>query len=96
MLSPAQRQFLKSLAHALNVVTLIGEKGLSESVLKEIENALKAHELLKIKAASGDRVLREHWLEEICTHTGAEAVQHIGKTLVIYRPGQPQKITLPG
>ena len=94
-LTPAQRQHLKGLAHPLSPVVIIGEKGLSEAVMKEIDRALKAHELIKIKAASGEKETRDNWLSAICAAQGAAPVQHIGKTLVIYRPAEKPAIQLP-
>jgi RNA-binding protein len=95
-LSPPQRQHLKGLAHPKQPVVMIGDKGLTESVLKEIDRALLAHELIKIKAASDERSIREAWLNEICTALSASPVQQIGKVLVIYRPAEKAVITLPG
>jgi RNA-binding protein len=94
-LSPAQRQYLKGLAHPLSPVVIIGEKGLTEAVLKETERALKAHELIKIKAGSGEKETRTQWLEQICSELDASPVQQIGKTLVIYRPAEKPVIQLP-
>jgi RNA-binding protein len=94
-LSPAQRQYLKGLAHPLSPVIIIGEKGLTEAVLKETERALKAHELVKIKAGSDEKETRAQWLEEICNQLGAASVQQIGKVLVIYRPAEKPVIQLP-
>ena len=84
-LTPSERSRLKARAHALRPVVAIGNKGLSESVLEEIETSLKAHELIKIRVAGEDRELRHILLTEICDQTGASPVQHIGKILVIYR-----------
>jgi len=84
-LSPAERKLLKSRAHALGPVVTVGNQRLSVSVLKEIENSLKAHELIKIRVTGDDRELRQALLGEICSRTGASAVQHIGKILVVYR-----------
>jgi len=84
-LSPARRRELKARAHALDPLVLIGGKGLSASVLAEIDRGLKAHELIKIRARDTDRPTREALLEEICRSTGALPVQHIGKILVIFR-----------
>lgn len=95
-LTPAQRQYLKGLAHGLQPVVMIGSNGLTPAVLKEIERGLAAHELIKIKAASDEAGTRRAWLEEICTVTGAQPVQQIGKVLVIYRAGMKPVITLPG
>jgi RNA-binding protein len=94
-LSPAQRQFLKGLAHPLQAVVMIGNQGLTPAVHKEISRALAAHELIKIKAATDDADTRRVWMEEICATAGAAPVQQIGKVLVIYRPAEPPVITLP-
>lgn len=94
-LTTAQRQYLKGLAHPRQPVVMIGNNGLSPAVLKEIELALNAHELIKIKAASNELEQRRGWLEEICTTTGAAAVQQIGKILVIYRAADKPVIVLP-
>jgi RNA-binding protein len=95
-LTAAQRQYLRGLAHPKQPVVMIGDKGLTESVLKEIDRALSAHELIKIKAASDERGTREAWLHEICTALSAAPVQQIGKILVIYRPSEKAGINLPG
>jgi len=94
-LSPAQRQFLKGLAHNLQPVVIIGNQGLTPAVHKEIERSLAAHELIKIKAASDEADTRRVWMEEICAAAGAAPVQQIGKILVIYRAAKQPVITLP-
>jgi RNA-binding protein len=94
-LTPAQRQHLKGLAHSRQPVVMIGGSGLTPAVLKEIELALAAHELIKIKAASDELDTRRSWLEEICAATGAAPVQQIGKVLVIYRAADKPRIALP-
>ncbi|MFA5370942.1 MAG: YhbY family RNA-binding protein [Sideroxydans sp.] len=85
-LSVAQRLEFKARAHALKPVVIIGNAGLTPAVLDEIERSLKSHDLLKIKVMHDEREVREAMLQEICTLLKAGAVQHIGKTLVIYRP----------
>ncbi|MHB0974439.1 MAG: YhbY family RNA-binding protein [Thiobacillus sp.] len=95
-LTPAQRQYLKGLAHSRQPVVMIGNQGLTAAVLKEIERGLAAHELIKIKAATDEPDTRRAWLEEICASTGAAPVQQIGKILVIYRAAGKPVIVLPG
>ncbi len=90
-----QISFLRSLAHNLNPVVMIGNNGLSDSVLKEIDSSLNAHELIKIKVMGDDRDLRVSLLDQICAQMGAVAVHHIGKQLVIYRANNPAKIIIP-
>jgi len=94
-LTPAQRQHLKGLAHGLQPVVMIGNQGLTTAVLKEVERALAAHELIKVKAASDEAETRRAWMDEICTATGAAPVQQIGKVLVVYRKGEKPAIVLP-
>lgn len=94
-LNSKQISHLRALGHNLNAVVMIGNNGLSEKVLHEIEVSLKAHELIKIKVFSDDRALRAQMLEEICSKTGATAVHHIGKQLVVYRQSDKPRIILP-
>lgn len=94
-LTPAQRQHLKGLAHTLSPVVMIGDKGLTEAVIKEIGQALKAHELIKIKAGSNEKETRDQWLGQICNALDAGAVQQIGKMLVIYRAAEEPVIQFP-
>ncbi len=94
-LTPAQRQYLKGIAHGLQPVVMIGNHGLTPAVVKEIERSLAAHELIKVKASSDEAETRQAWMKEICTSTRAEPVQLIGKILVIYRAAEKPVITLP-
>ncbi len=81
-----QRRELKVRAHPLNPTVIIGNAGLTPSVLAEIARALKSHELIKIRVMNDDREARAAMLEHICTELNAGAVQHIGKILVVYQP----------
>jgi RNA-binding protein len=85
MLNPKQRQGLKGQAHKLEPVVQIGNKGLTEEVVAEIDRALKAHELIKVRAAGLERDARDAALTDICARTSAEPVQHIGKVFILYR-----------
>jgi RNA-binding protein len=84
-LTAKRRSELRAEAHKLNPVVIIGDKGLTDEVLAEIDRSLKAHELIKVRATGGDRDAREIWFEKICGSLGAEEVQEIGKILVVYR-----------
>jgi RNA-binding protein len=81
-----KRRALRAEAHPLSPVVMIGNAGLTDAVIKEIENALNTHELIKIRALSGEKENREAMLNEICERIKAAPVQLIGKMLVIYRP----------
>lgn len=94
-LTSGQRRYLRSLAHKLSPVVQIGNAGLTEAVLKETDHALAAHELIKMKVAGDDRALREAMFTDIAERLNAAPVQHIGKTLVFYRPAEKPEISLP-
>ncbi|MBX9676861.1 MAG: ribosome assembly RNA-binding protein YhbY [Methylotenera sp.] len=84
-LSTKQIAHLRGLAHSLSPVVMIGNNGLTENVIKEVELNLSAHELIKIQVAGDDRESRKAMYAEICAKTNAIAVHHIGKQLVVYR-----------
>ena len=94
-LSAAERKALKARAHNLHPILQLGEKGLTDAVIAEIDRALGAHELIKVRAAPLNRDEREVALASICERTNAQAIQHIGKMLIIYRkkPEEPKKPT---
>lgn len=85
-LTPAERSALRAEAHGLNPVVMIGESGLTESVMKEIASSLDAHGLIKVRVFGDDREARIAMYEQICEELDAAPVQHIGKLLVLYRP----------
>jgi putative YhbY family RNA-binding protein len=85
MLTPPERKALKARAHMLNPVVHIGAKGLTDDVVAEIDRALKAHELIKVRAAGLERDARSRAFTSICDSTGAQAVQQVGKVFVLYR-----------
>jgi len=85
-LTPSERRVLRAKAHSLHPVVAIGQHGLTPSVLHEIDVALTAHELVKIRAFNDDRDAREALLAAVCTGLDAAPVQHIGKMLVVWRP----------
>ncbi|MEI8384630.1 MAG: ribosome assembly RNA-binding protein YhbY [Nitrosomonadaceae bacterium] len=85
-LTLTHRHALRALAHSLSPVVMIGEAGLSENVISELDRGLRSHELIKVKVLDGDRKVRGILIEEICQRLDAAPVQHIGKILVIYRP----------
>ncbi len=79
------RQALKARAHALKPVVLLGNQGLSPAVIKEIDIALRDHELIKVRIPTNDRDLRKEVVEAICKEVSAESVQLIGNICVLYR-----------
>ena len=85
-LSSAQRSALRAQAHELSPLVMIGDAGLTESVMTEIERTLNAHTLIKIRVFSDDKETRVAYAQAICEKLNCALVQHIGKLLVIYRP----------
>ena len=85
-LEPQFRSELRAAAHSLKPVIQIGDKGLSDAVLAEIERALSAHGLIKIRVAGEDRVERAAIQGRICDALGCAPVHHLGKILTVYRP----------
>ena len=85
-LTARERSFLKARAHPLEPIVTLGHDGLSDAVLREIDGALTAHELIKVRVNAGDRTTRRGLFEEIVVRTGADAVQQVGKVLVLWRP----------
>ncbi len=89
-LTPSQRKEHRSAAHHLDPVVMIGGDGLTPAVSKEVDGALKAHGLIKVRVFSDDRSAREAVLTQLCDELGAAPIQHIGKLLVLWRP-MPEK-----
>jgi RNA-binding protein len=85
MISAALRKALKAKAHKLEPVVRIGAKGLTDEVIAEIDRALRAHELIKVRAAALDRDQRHEAFVSICEKTKAEQVQQVGKVFVLFR-----------
>jgi putative YhbY family RNA-binding protein len=84
-LSPTQRRALRAAAHHLNPVVSISQKGLTPSVLAEIDRCLTAHELIKLRLYGIEREVRDALFTEICTALTCASVQHIGNLLVLWR-----------
>jgi putative YhbY family RNA-binding protein len=89
-LTPTERKVHRALAHHLDPVVMIGNDGLTPSVLKEIDLALNSHGLIKVRVLGDDRNQRESMFHELADQLGAAPIQHIGKLLIFWRP-QPEK-----
>jgi RNA-binding protein len=85
-LSAAERKQKRAEAHHLDPVVAIGNDGATEAVRREIDAALDAHGLIKVRVFSDDRAAREALLGELSVSFGAAPIQHIGKLLVLWRP----------
>lgn len=85
-LTSRERSDLRSAAHPLRPVVLIGDNGLTEAVLKEIDLALNSHGLIKVRAGGKEREDREAMLATVCETLSCAPVHHLGKILILYRP----------
>ena len=86
VLARNERLRLRADAHDLNPLVLIGEQGMTQAVLKEIERALDDHGLVKVHVAGDDREERDEIYHTVAAELGAARIQAIGKMLVFYRP----------
>jgi RNA-binding protein len=86
VLSPRERADLKARAHALVPVVQVGQSGLSDAVVAEVDRALTAHALIKVKLGGADREARAALAEELSSRTSSADVQQVGKILVLWRP----------
>jgi len=94
-LTGKQKNYLRGIAHNLNPVVMIGNKGLTDAVMQEIELALDQHELLKIKLPGNQKAGKVALLAQITSQSNSEPVQLIGRVGVIYRASEDAKITIP-
>jgi putative YhbY family RNA-binding protein len=85
-LTPRQRARLKVRAHALEPVVQVGQAGVSDAVVAEVDRSLTAHGLIKVKLAGADRDTRDSLRDDLCARTDATAVQQVGHILVLWRP----------
>ena len=91
LLSAAERKQKRAEAHHLDPVVAIGHDGATPAVRREIEAALAAHGLVKVRVFSDDRAARETLLAELSASFAAAPIQHIGKLLVLWRPPVPKE-----
>ena len=85
-LTPAERREHRANAHHLDPVVMIGGDGLTPGVQKEIDAALNAHGLIKVRVFGDDRAARDEMYQQLADTLNAAPIQHIGKLLVLWRP----------
>ena len=90
-LTPAQRKDQRAEAHHLDPVVMIGSDGLTPAVQKEVDAALNAHGLIKVRVFSDERTTRKTIFTTLADALGAAPIQHIGKLLVLWRPMPPKE-----
>lgn len=96
-LSEPQKKFLRGLGHQLKPVILVGDAGLTESVMNEFRSTIEHHELIKVRVRAGDRKLRDDIIRDLCDKGDASLVTRIGNVALVYRrndekPGIPLPI----
>jgi len=85
-LTGKQRRYLRGLGHSLEPVLQVGKGGVTPSVVAATDEALRAHELIKIRRGTECPSDREALGGALVSATGAELVQSLGRTLLLYRP----------
>ena len=85
-LTNKERAHLKARAHALEPVVHVGNAGLTDTLMAEVDRALTAHELIKVKIGTDDRASRVALGDDLCARTGATAVHRVGKIIILWRP----------
>ena len=95
MLTGKQRSYLKSLATKLDTAVYIGKAEINDAVLREINDYLNAHELVKVKVQEGSELSAKDAANTAAEKLGAEFVQAIGRRFVLYRANKDQIIRLP-
>jgi len=86
VLTSRERTQLKARAHHLKPVVRVGQAGLTDAFVAEVDRALADHELIKVRIDSDDRQMRNDAATDICRRTESAAVQQVGKILVLWRP----------
>ncbi len=94
-LTGKQKRHLRGLGHDLHPLVIVGEKGLSESVMTELDQTLEHHELIKVKVNAGDREEKKALIAELVEKSRAMLVQTIGHTALLYRKAQEPKLQIP-
>ncbi len=85
MISTKQKKFLRGKAHSLSALVQVGKGGVTQTLIEEVKRALNDHELIKVKVNGDDREEIRGLISELSSQCGAELVQVIGHTAVLYR-----------
>ena len=94
MLTAKDKRRLRQVAHALDPVVIVAQKGLGEGVVREVDRALTDHELIKVRVDIADRDERRAVAADLAARCAAEIAQSIGKVWVLYRPNPEAKAKL--
>lgn len=96
MITGKQRAYLRGLANTMDPIFQIGKNGLEDAFLNQLEEALEAREIIKIKVLENSGYSAREASDEICNAIGCEGIQAIGSKIVIYKKSKKKpKIELP-
>ncbi|MEF3306093.1 ribosome assembly RNA-binding protein YhbY [Paenibacillus sp. GYB003] len=96
MLTGKQKRFLRSQAHHLDPIFQVGKGGVNDHLITHIEEALEVRELIKVSVLNNCLEDSDDIAEQLSSRSGAELVQRIGKTIVLYKESKEnKKIELP-
>lgn len=96
MITSKQRSYLRSIAHDMQPIFQIGKGGIEESMLKQIDEALEAREIIKMKVLNNSGLEAREASDIICEELNCEGIQAIGNKIVLYRRSvKKPKIELP-
>jgi RNA-binding protein len=95
-LTERQKKHLRREAHHLKPIVTVGDKGITETVRRELDNALEHHELIKIKVRAGDRAVRDEMIADLANKADATLLSRVGNIAIVYRQNKKKpKISLP-
>ena len=94
-LTSKQKRYLRSLAHKLKPVVMVGGAGISEGVINETDSRLAHHELIKVRVTGMERKARDAMSARLAAATGSELVNTIGHIAILYRRSKKPQIKLP-
>ncbi|WP_425446596.1 ribosome assembly RNA-binding protein YhbY [Dethiothermospora halolimnae] len=96
MLKGKQRSYLKGIANKMNPIFQLGKNGITDNFIEQVDDALEARELIKVKVLDNSFLDSKDAANEVCDKVNAEFVQSIGNKFVIYRESEDnKKIELP-
>lgn len=95
MLTGKQKRYLRGIGHNLNAIFQIGKDGVHQSQVDSIDDALTAHELIKVKILESCMQSKNEIAIELSMRTKADVVQILGRTILLYRPSEKEIYHLP-
>ncbi len=95
MITSKQRSYLRGLANTIEPIFQVGKNGIEDTFLKQVEDALKKREIIKLKVLNNSGITAREASDIICEEIKCEGVQAIGNILVLYKRAKKPKIELP-